>query len=230
MPKPRVAYTADHVNRAKSMVRRHLKLPHEIVCITDNPSGIDSDIRIVPLWDDFKDLKSCFIRLKAFSPSMKELIGPRFVSIDLDVVVVGDLDPLFNRPEDFVIWSNVDGHTPYCGSMFLMTAGSRSRVFTQFDPARSLERIRARRFVGSDQAWISEVLGPGEAQWTKKDGVLSFRRHFAPMSHLPSRAERLGLNRGEPPVEARMIFFHGVEDPSQPNVQLRHPWVVKHWR
>lgn len=89
----RAKYTADHVNRFASMVNRHLSMPHEIVCITDDPAGIDrSAVRIVPMWDDVREFGMCWTRLKVFKPEMADLIGPRFVSIDLDCVIVGSLD------------------------------------------------------------------------------------------------------------------------------------------
>src|SRR3990167_2838488 len=91
-------FTVDHVNKLQRGFEKHLKLPHEFVCITDNPNGIDSSkIRILPLWNDFRDLGRCFTRLKIFSEEMEKLIGPRFVQIDLDVVLVGDVTLIFDQ-------------------------------------------------------------------------------------------------------------------------------------
>ena len=238
----RVEYTADHVNRFASMVSRHLTLEHEIVCITDDPEGIDPSVRIVPLWDDLREFGMCWTRLRVFSPEMRELIGPRFVSIDLDCVITGSLDPLFNIPDSFKAWKNISHGTTYCGSMFLMDAGARSEVWDRFSPDEIVYlkisprmKRKASRFIhpdayaagmriGSDQAWMSYVLGPGEKMWTRKDGVLS---HTDP-SLCPDKMGRASV--AEPPEGCRIVFFHGAGDPSQARVQMQHPWIVDHWR
>ena len=191
-PRNRVRYTADHVNRFASMVRRNLTLPHEIVCITDDSYGIDPSVRIVPMWDDFREYGMCYTRFRAFSDEMSDIIGDRFVSIDLDCVITNSLDPLFDVTDEFKIWENVGGGTTYCGSMFLMNAGVRRMVYTlfsesdlEFKKVSPTMKHRGDRFVhkkayeaghviGSDQAWISHILGPNEPVWTRDDGVVSY--------------------------------------------------------
>jgi len=238
----RVTYTADHVNRFASMVGRHLSLPHEVVCITDDAEGIDGSVRIVPLWDDLREFGMCWTRLKVFAPEMADIIGPRFVSIDLDCVIVGRLDPLLDIPDDFKAWKNVGRGAIYCGSMFLLNAGSRRQVWDDLDPGKLVFKKEFGRFkhrgnryihpeayaagmvCGSDQAWMSYVLGPGGPMWTSVDGVLS----HSDGSLIPS-----GLGRPKhdtPPDHARIVFFHGVGDPSQPRVQKQHPWIERFWK
>lgn len=219
-------YGPRHVNILAAAVRRNLTLDHEFVCITDDPEGLNPAIRVVRLWDDWRGLGGCYTRLRAFAPDMAEIIGPRFVWMDIDCVVTGNLDPLFDRPEDFVIWSNGVSNNPYCGSMVMMTAGARQRVWRDFDPATS--PMRAKRYVGTDQAWIASKLGRGEAVWTRRDGVLS-RYHTGLMdSKLLGRAGRIG--RKELPAGARVVFFHGPVDPSQPTLQEHFPWIREHWK
>jgi hypothetical protein len=239
----RVPYTAEHVNRLANAIDRHLKMPHEIVCITDDPVGIDGGVRIVPIWDDgLLEKGSCYVRLKLFAPEMADIIGPRFVSIDLDAVITGPLDPLFDGGEDFRIWRNVGRGCLYCGSMFLMDAGARAQVWETFNPDDLIFREAGRKFkrkleadrwvhpeaiaagnaVGSDQAWIATVLGPGEAVWTAADGVLSLKADV--MANGPKLRSRAAL-----PAHSRIVFFHGAEDPSQERVQHNHTWIQQHW-
>lgn len=219
----RFRYGAHHVNVLKNSVARNLAMPHEFVCITDNPEGLDSDIRVVPLWDDLRYMGGCYNRLKAFSPEMADIIGERFVWMDVDCVVTGQLDPLFNRPEDFVIWSNNYGRMAYCGSMVMMTAGARSEVWADFDPVESPAIAKANKLVGTDQAWI-ETRIPGEATWTSENGVLS-RKDVMKGSKLPGR-----VKGGELPEGTRVVFFHGPWDPSQEALQTALPWIRDHWR
>lgn len=245
----RVAYTADHVNRFANMVRRNLSMPHEVVCVTDQPEGLDPSIRIVPLWDEgLREKGGCYVRLKAFSPEMQDIIGERFVSMDIDCVVTGPLDPLFDRDDEFVMWKNVGRGTTYCGSMFLMTAGARRQVWDEFD-VNDLElrtgkldsshpggrwvhpyALDTGNVIGSDQAWISAVLGPDEAMWTAADGVLSFKADVHPRYYRRRLIKRDTPPPAELPEHSRVVFFHGREDPSQAHIQRACPWIETHWR
>lgn len=179
----RSTYAPETVNVLRRMVARHYHRPHRFVCVTDDAAGLDPEVHVVPLWPDHATVPSphgghnpsCYRRLKAFAPEARELLGERFVSIDLDTVIVGDLAPLWDRPEDFVIWGETDPRSFYNGSMFLMTAGTRRQVWDRFDPTSSPREAKAAGRFGSDQGWISYVLGPGEAIWGRQDGVYSFR-------------------------------------------------------
>lgn len=217
-------YGAEHVNRWARAVRRNLTLPHELVVITDDPAGITEDVRVVPLWDDWRHLGGCYVRLRAFAPDMTDTIGPRFVWMDLDCVITGSLDPLFSRAEPFVIWSNGYSGNPYCGSMAMMDAGARKEVWEDFDPETS--RQEAKHYVGTDQAWIAHRLGPDEATWTQKDGVLS-RYDVGILNGMTRGTYKL---RPRPlPKGTRVVFFHGYCDPSQDDIQEHLPWVKKFW-
>jgi hypothetical protein len=222
----RSVFTAEAVNTLRRMVARHYSRPHRFICVTDDPAGLDPAVEYVPLWNDYADLRnpcghprnpSCYRRLRLFHPDAAQWFGERFVSLDLDTVVVGDLGPLWDRPEDFVIWGDTARHTLYNGSMLLLRAGARAKVWTEFNPATSPRlAVRAGQF-GSDQGWIGYCLGPGEVMWTAADGVLSFRNEIL------RRGGRL-------PAGARIVMFHGQYDPWSPKVQRSYPWVKEAYR
>jgi len=230
----RSTFDAASVNTLRAMVARNLSLPHRFSCITDDAEGIDATVRVIPLWDDFAAVPnpsnrlnpSCYRRLKMFSAEARTTIGERIVSMDLDVVITGDLTPLFDRAEDFVIWggqtvqpgrAGTSVYNWYNGSLMMLRAGSRTKVWDTFDPARSPTRANQAGCRGSDQGWISYCLGPKEAVWGTSDGVYSFRNHIVP-------------GKGILPRDARFIAFHGRHDPWQAEVQRAHPWVAQHYR
>lgn len=223
----RSAFTHLQVNNLLNMVGRNYHKPFELVCITDNPKHISSEVRIIPLAEieQFAHLPSphgglnpaCYRRLWMYGEHARDYIGERFVSIDLDVVLTGDVTPVWDRPEDFMIWGETLRRTPYNGSMQLMTAGARRQVYDEFDPENSPRDARKAGFDGSDQAWISYKLGPHERRWTKEDGVFSFRLHVKP-------------NGGRMPKGARVIFFEGQVDPWSPFALKICPWIKEHWK
>lgn len=224
-PRPgyRSQFDAEKVNVLFRMVDRHYRGPHRNVCVTDMPKGLDGSIDVVPAWNDFADVASphggthpsCYRRLRLFHPDAAQWFGERFVSLDLDAVITGDMDPVWSRTEDFVIWGDTNPKTSYNGSMILMTAGARPRVWTTFDPMSSPEQAKRTGQFGSDQGWIGYCLGPGEPTWTAADGVLSYRVHLSSARCLtPS---------------ARIVFFHGRVDPWSSFAMANLPWVKEHW-
>ena len=223
-PGYRSMFCARHVNTLQRMVVRHYPHPHRFLCVTAETEGLSRDVEIVPPWNDFVEVPSpygprnpsCYRRLRMFHPDIGQVFGERFVSLDLDSVIVGDLTPIWHRPEDVVFFGETDPRSFYNGSMQLHRAGSRPQVWTRFDPGSSpMAAANAGRF-GSDQGWISHVLGPGEAIWTPADGVYSYRVHLKP------RDFRL-------PANAKMVMFHGGVDPWHPVAQ-RLAWVREHWQ
>lgn len=208
-------YGPDDVARMARSVSRNLTVAHEIVCITDRPPHeFPSDVRVVPLWTDHRDLGGCYTRLKAFHPSMAEIIAPRFVWMDIDAVVTGNLDPIVSRAEDAVFWRSCTVPSlPYNGSMILMTAGARAQVWKTFKGRESVEITRAKKMIGTDQAWIAEVLGPNEAVWTaQRDGVCAYRKDA--VNFLPDHA--------------RLVFFPGADKPQRDRTRYKSPWIARY--
>lgn len=195
-------YTPEHVNRLYRGIERNTTLPFEFFCITDIPEGLDPRIRIIPLWNDLREMGGCFLRLKAFSEEMRDVIGERFALVDIDCVVTGNVDPIFARDDDFIIWSH-NGN--YCASMFMMNAGCRREVWEDFDP---IESPKLGTIEGTDQRWIHHKI-PGESMWTPADGVYNVVRAW------------------DLPQNARMVFFPGKRDPS--TLVNRVGWIRQHW-
>ncbi len=211
----RTSYGAEHVNIWAAMVTRHLSIPHRLACVTAHPEGIRPDVRIIPPPGDFEDvelptwagpLPQCLRRIALFRPDAAEIFGDRFVSMDIDCVVADSLDPLFDRPEDIVLYRGTNFNRPYNGSMLMMTAGARPRVYTECTPERLVEA--GRRYLGSDQAWFSHALGSGESTWGSEHGVAWFGSQY---------------NRGK-----RLMFFPGKPKPW--DLVGWDGWVTEHYR
>lgn len=225
-------YTHRHVDVLHSMLRRNLTLPFDFACITDDVRGEMRDtatgVRYLPLWPEMRDAKLCGVRLMAFSPWMRELIGHRFAWVDLDVVITGNVDHIFGRKEAFIALSTPAGPLAYNGSLVMMSAGAHTKVWETWTPAAYAlmpAHYAAKGMLAggqSDEGWMTYTLGTGEARfnggWGRRDdGIYFFRRDL-----------KAGL---EPlPLDARMVILNGRSfDPSFPEMQ-RIPWVRDHWR
>ena len=212
-------YGARHVNILYSSLKRNLRIPIKFICITDDQSGINPEIGIIPLWDKCRYLGGCYNRLYIFSADMRNILGDRFAYMDLDCVVTGDVTGVFSREEDFIINSYVPFRgmsgamtQKYNGGLVIMNAGCRSQVWDTFDPEKTPKLLASLRnkYVGTDQAWIRYVLGDKEAVLTEKDGIYEARKFNA---------------RTPLPQDAKLVMFAGQRDPSVSNL----PWIKHHW-
>lgn len=207
-PKTRTQYTAEHVNAWARMVSDNLTIPHRLSCVTDMPEGIEIDT--IPLPDDFADvdndrwpasrgLPQCYRRLSMFAPDAAERFGERFVSMDLDCVVAGNMDSLFDRDDDFVMYEGTSPKRPYNGSLMMMNAGARTAVYERFTEAGA--KAASRVYVGSDQAWIAYALGWLEATWGEDDGVYFWQGGL----------QKRMVHDKPPPENIRLLFFPGAK-------------------
>lgn len=220
----RSTFGPDSVHVLKRMIERHYHAPHRFVCVTDDTTGLEG-IETFRLWDDYANIPnpngahnpSCYRRLKVFAPEAGEWFGERLVSMDLDTVIVGDITELFNRPEDFVIWGESDFPKSqwYNGSLWMLRTGTRTKVWTKFNPRHSPRIARKAGARGSDQGWFSYILGPHEATWGRTDGVYSYRKHIAPKGNTL-------------PADAKIVAFHGRVDPWS-YVGQQIPFVKENW-
>lgn len=224
----RSQFSSEHVNVLASMVSRNCSGPYEVVCVTDDHKGIDSSVRIVDLWDDYAELvspadrkgirrnPSCYRRLRMFSRDAASWGGRRMLSLDLDVVITGDIYPLGAIEDDFAAFGDTHPSTYYNGGLICLKAGTRTKVWEKFDPIESPKIGLSMNQYGSDQAWIGACLGPNERKFGVKDGVFSYRCYVRPRGMLL-------------PKDARVVLFHGEYDPWGEEAQGLG-WVKDNWK
>lgn len=133
-------------------------------------------------------------------------------------MIVDDITPLVDRPEDFVCWGDTAKGTNYNGGLWLLRAGTRPQVWETFDPVESPKITKREKIIGSDQAWISRCLKGHDPKWGTEDGVYSFRNHIQKK------------NSVKLPDNARIVMFHGAFDPWMSSVQAQYPWVREYYR
>ena len=186
-------YSKEDVERLRIGIDRHLVQPHRFICMSDRV--IDSYSK--PILDsELLREPGCLARVRLFDPEFQEVIGvsDKIVNIDLDVVVTGSLDKLFERDESFVILSGVNASNPcpFNGSIFMLRKGVHPEVWNDF----SLDKIKNIPYFifPDDQAWFHHKL-PNAATWTVKDGIYAF--------------EKPGWPKGtqELPTDARLVVF-----------------------
>jgi hypothetical protein len=238
-----IPYTAEDVKIWANQVQRNLARDHELVCIADWPETVREAldypgaprVSCMTMWRDQFEHGRDWHRLKLFAEEMADVIGPRFVVMDLDTVICGQLDPLFETDAPYKAWRD-PSRDQYCTALQIMDAGAFPHVWEWFQQGGRETALQLRKqgvFGGYDQAWISHVL-PGQERWTRADGVLSFRKDICegiPLERvLAMDAAETAIFRKPRPEGARIINFHGKHNPRDADVQAAFPWIGEFYR
>ena len=220
-PNARFAYTVSHVNAWASAMRANCTRDVSFACVTDHPDGLLDWIEAIPLPQDFIDCKTdqwkesaglpqCYRRLAMFAPDAKDWIGAdRWISMDLDCIVVGNIDHLIDRTEDFLIFRGTSSSRPCNGGFVVMNNGARPQLYNDFSIENA--RIASSKFVGSDQAWIAYCLSGYADDWHSgwketRVGEAEGIYHYSPRF-----VRTHGGKRFRPPHNLAILFCPGVE-------------------
>ena len=214
-------YEISDVVKLYSGIKRNISQPFRFLVMTERernwspPSEIERHAIKDP---DLLAHKGCFARLRMFDYGWQKNRGidDRLVCLDLDTVVVSEIDPLFNRPEPFVILggANSKNPCPYNGSVIMLRPGHHGEFWSEF----SIDAVKHTKFYEfpDDQGWFWHML-PNAATWPcgRKSGIYGFMKPGWPiMNH-------------ELPDRARMVVFPGARMPKD----FAHlDWIRRHWR
>ena len=227
-------YDAKFVNTLRSMVARHLSIPHRFVCFTDDAQGIDERVEVFPLPE--MDLpegipERCWRKLATFAPTLGDLQGTTLF-LDLDIVILQSIDSLFEAPGEFLIihdWKRpwrIEGNS----SVYRFEIGRHPEVLDYF--VNNLELVRKNH--RHEQSYLSKKLyDKGVLSYWPSEWCCSFKRRCLPKWPLS------WVKQPYFPEEAKIVVFHGDPNPDTAIAGKRAkrfrymqptPWVAEHWR
>jgi hypothetical protein len=212
-------YAPIYVQRLHAGVCKHLRQPFRFIVMVE-PNRILNFSREIEQHDirdvELTKIRGCFARLRMFDPRWQDdvQIEDRLVCLDLDVVVTGALDVLFDRPEALLVLggANASNPCPYNCSVMMLRKGQHHNLWSNFSLAK-LPEIKCHEFP-DDQGWLWHC-NPGLATWRvgTASGIYAFQKPgWPPGDKLPR--------------DARIVSFIGWRDP---NAFAHLPWVQEHW-
>lgn len=227
-------YGPEYVNRLYAMVQRHLPGDFRFVCLTDDAVGLHPSVEALPIPP--LNLppgipERGWAKLTTFSQDLHGLRG-RALFLDIDIVIVDDITPFFERDGEFLIihdhkrpW-RITGNS----SVYRFELGQDSALLENF--RRDHANIRAR--FRNEQAYLSDWMQrQGKLQYWPKSWCASFKYHCIPRWPLNYwQAPRI-------PAGCKIVIFHGKINPpdalvGSSNGDWRHikpsPWIAEHWR
>ena len=219
-------YSSDYVNRLYKMVKRNCTLPFEFVCLTEDTTGIDSNIKTIPLP---AGLKGWWCKPYMYSADLP--LKGVVLYMDLDVVISNNIDKLFTwEPKK---WCTIRDFTrimrpqwqKYNSSVVRFNAGELDFVWKDF--INDATKIQS-KFHG-DQDHLYEVTRSYPAVTYPDDWIKSWKWEIRKSKQLGrgARGERqlTTIENVTPPKDCCVCVFHGDPNPEH----CKDPWVVDNW-
>lgn len=222
-----VKYNADYVNRLYSMVTRHSSYDINFYCITEDPSNLNSNIKVLSLPTNLP-LQGWWYKPYVFSKNFP--VDGDLLFIDLDVVIIKNIDCFWTyEPNKFCIIrdftrSQIADWKRFNSSIFRLNSKSLPSVWDNLIKAPE----QAKRMHG-DQDWIYDQVKSNFAYWPD-EWCQSYKWEVR------SRNEIVGVGRQrkfstilkEPKIKSdtKILVFHGDPKPEQ----VKDPIVVDNWQ
>lgn len=200
-------YGPEWVNRLAAMVRRNTTWNVRFVCFTDDPAGINPDVECLPLpkVDFDPSLGEHWPKLGLMHASLGDLEGMTLY-LDLDVVIIGDLDPFFTYDGRFCMvreWK--DPHLGHGNSSVLrFFVGLESAVLDRFHTLSPSQIVA--EYASKEQNFLTKAV----------DEVTFWPDSWCPaFSHacLPRTRALRFFSRPARPTEGRILIFYGSITP-----------------
>lgn len=219
-------YGREYVERLRNMVSRHMTIPYEFVCLTDDQHPIEGVRSIVQPNAGYA--RGWWHKVHMFDPTLP--LRGRILFFDLDVVIHDNINKLvttfgsdfigihdFNRAF-YANWNNLNS------SVMAWDAGSQKHIWEQF----SVSPRDAQRLPG-DQDWIWKTSRDRIKFWPR-EWIQSYKWEIRKREDLAmingKRRFKEVHHEVTPPPGCCVTVFHG--DPKPQDVQDR--FVVDNWR
>ena len=217
-------YGVEYVEKLRNMVSRHLSIPYEFVCLTDDPTPIDGVKLIVQPNAGYA--KGWWHKVHMFDPDLN--ISGRILYLDLDVVIHSNINKLVeNYSNEFLgirdfnrkftpNWNKLNS------SAISWIGGQYSNIFIDFKkyPREALA-------LHGDQDWIWKRAGNKITFWPDS-WILSYKWEVRSRNEINfGSAPRTFKTIANPmiPKDCSICVFHGDPNPHD----VKDPYVIDNW-
>lgn len=231
-------YSAEYVNSLWSMIQRNTKRKTELLCYTEDPLGLSSEIKVanLPAIELPKQVANrTWRKISLWKKTLEHAEGD-VLFIDLDVVITGNIDCFFDHcPQStFCVIENWTQPGSLIGntSVYRFRVGTHPYIFEEMEanPTSVLETYP------NSQTYISRRIR--EINFWPRPWCISFKHSILPKWPLNF------IKTPQLPQDAKIVCFTGKPDPDEARDGCwpapwykkiyKHvrptPWIAEHWR
>jgi len=202
-------YDHQYVNALAKSIKENVSIPHELVCLTDDPKGFSQDVdKVIKLTNNYPTWWS---KIELFKPNQFDTDTVFYM--DLDTVVVGNIDKIVSYDGQFCGLRDFFALHSLGSGIMAWNPKYTENIYLKFTQ-NSTQIIR--NYKEGDQRWIDENKPSIEyIQDIFPNQIVSFKKHCM-------------KNDGKVivPETAKIICFHGNPRPHT----MKHLDFMKHWR
>jgi len=222
-----------YVNKLYNMVKKHLTIPHNFICFTENPKNLNPNIEIRKLESKFE---YCWNKIELFKPdnfSNKDIC----LFLDLDIVITDNINDLIKlQPEKKFIgllnWSSTRKNPHYNSSVMRFSGNYHIDIYNLLQSQLNIGILKWEReydeYLGSndkvvlregakryasDQEWISQHI------YQKKE----LKKNSFPKKWIKSYKRHA---KKYVPKNCKIVIFHGFPKPHE----INNDYVKKYWQ
>ena len=209
-------FSADHVNILFKAACSNTSQKFDFVCLTDNPDGLDDGIISYPIpqtgLKEFPKSQGAWPKVCLFHPDLLGKIE-QVLFLDIDTVITGNIDPLFNDPGDKLRmlscgprWRNFDASLPCQPASGVLSYNLKchTNIFEQFknNPDQAYSNFELEQtFLGN----TANAVDYFPLEWVQSFKY-HLRRQFIADIFLPPK---------NPSEKSILVAFHGYPRPHQ---------------
>ena len=218
-------YGREYVEKLRNMVARHLTVPYEFVCLTDDQHPIEGVRSIVRPNEGYA--KGWWHKVHMFDPSLN--LSGRVLYFDLDIVIHSNIDKLVEKYQDeflgirdFNRKFNPNWNVLNSSAMSWM-GGYHTDIFTTFKN----NPTKAQKLHG-DQDWIWQV-ARSRIVWWPENWIQSYKWEIRDRNETTYQNGKRSFKTVKNPAipkDCSVLVFHGDPKPQD----VADPIIVDNWR
>jgi hypothetical protein len=205
------------------MVQRHCTIPYQFACITENPIGINPNIKIISLPNH--TLSGWWYKPWVFSKDFP--LHGEIVFMDLDIVIIDNINFLweYSPSSPFIIIkdfikSSIPTWNKFNSSIYRFKTGVYHYVWDNL--IKNINQIRNYR---GDQEWLDDQIKNGFEYWPD-DLIMSYKWEVRDRSELVRVGNILRFKTvSDITPSAPILVFHGDPKPDS----ILDKIIVNNW-
>lgn len=223
-----VKYDGNYVNKHFESIGKVLDCPFTYTCVTDDPTDISSDIRIVKLWDYLGEFGGCLRRLYVYSNEAKDILGDKIFTVDLDTVFIKDFSHLYTLDVDFNLYRSLNPERAKSGQTYrihpgngVIKPGIYNEVWADVQEDTLAKLTQSRKyFTGTDQSWFNYHFNLHKPNLNIK--------YFDNTNGMYEALDIIFKYRGKLPEDCIFMQWSGPRDPREPKWREKLPWLEEY--